>query len=89
MAGIGAGVGAGVGAGKGRRHLAETGLGYRAHLRRAFGIGGALVTAGAACFVHGLFPGLFADKASRTIVRLNEEVKRGAPHQPVLIEFEI
>ena len=77
--------------GQGRQHLAETGMNYGGHLRRAWRIGGALLVAGGACIVHGLMPALFSDKASRTIVRLNEEVKAGAPHgtEPALLEFEI
>jgi hypothetical protein len=81
-------------AGRGRRHLDETGMDYGAHLGRAWKIGGALVVAGGACFIHGLFPGLFSDKASRTIIRLHGEVKKtahstGATNPPVLLEFEI
>lgn len=78
-------------AGAGGRHLTETGMSYHAHRRRAWHIGGALLTAGAACIVHGLFPGRFTDTASRTITRLNEEIKAGhAPGaEPFLLEFEI
>jgi hypothetical protein len=81
-------------AGAGRRHLEDTGMDYGAHLGRAWKIGGALMAAGGACFVHGLFPSLFSDKASRTIIRLHEDVKKTAHHgaarsEPVLLEFEI
>ena len=74
-----------------RSHLAEAGMGYAAHLRRAFRIGGALVGAGAACLIHGLIPGLFTDKASRTIIRLNDEVAGGPAHGTggLWLEFEI
>ena len=51
-------------AGAGRRHLEETGMAYGAHLGRAWKIGGALVVAGGACFIHGLFPSLFSDNPS-------------------------
>lgn len=66
-------------------------MSYGAHLRRAWKIGGALTLAGAACVVHGLFPGLFTDKATKTIVRLNEEVTHGPSHggEAMLLEFEI
>lgn len=78
-------------AGAGRRHLGETGMAYGPHLKRAWRVGGALLVAGAACVVHGLLPGLFTDKATRTITRLNGELKahpaKGA--EPVLLEFEI
>ncbi len=77
-------------AGTGRRHLAETGMSYGSHMRRAWGIGGALVSAGTACFIHGLFPSLFTDKATRTIIRLNEEVKHPAHSGETFhLEFEI
>jgi hypothetical protein len=78
-------------AARARGHLEETGMGYGAHLKRAWGIGGKLLTAGGACFVHGLLPGLFTDKATRTIVRLNEELKKAPDpkREPVLLEFEI
>jgi hypothetical protein len=75
----------------GREHLLETGMGYGAHLRRAWRIGSKLAVAGAACMVHGLLPALFKDKASKTILNLHDEVK-GAPHQGgerMLLEFEI
>lgn len=78
-------------AGTGRRHLEETGMGYGVHMKRAWRIGGALLVAGGACVVHGLLPGLFTDKATRTITRLNDEIKAHAPSgaEPILIEFEI
>ena len=78
-------------AGTGRRHLEETGMGYGAHLKRAWSIGGPLLVAGGACLVHGLFPSLFSTTATRTIVRLNEEVKKAHPNsaEPFLLEFEI
>jgi len=67
-------------------------MGYGAHLKRAWSIGGPLLAAGGACLVHGLIPGLFTDKATRTILRLNEEVKKSPPphrREPMLLEFEI
>ena len=78
--------------GNGRSHLAETGMGYGAHLRRATRIGTRMLSAGGACLIHGLFPGLFPTTATATIVRLNDELKAGAKHgldEPVLLEFEI
>jgi len=75
----------------GREHLEEAGMAYGAHLRRAARIGSRLIGAGGACLVHGLLPGLFTDQATRTIVRLNEEIQKAPPHrrEPVLLEFEI
>jgi len=77
--------------GSGRTHLEEAGMSYGAHLKRATRIGGRLVGAGGACLVHGLFPGMFTETATRTIIRLNDEVKKGPPHkgEPFLLEFEI
>jgi len=75
----------------GRDHLRETGMGYGAHFQRAARIGTRLIGAGGACLVHGLLPGLFSDRATRTIVRLNEEIQKAPPHrgEPFLLEFEI
>lgn len=79
-------------AGAGRQHLEEADMAYGPHLKRAWRIGGALLVAGGACIVHGLLPGRFTDKATRTIVKLNDELKAHAPAggpEPVLLEFEI
>jgi hypothetical protein len=75
----------------GKHHLAETQMGYGSHLRRAWRIGSRLAVAGGACFIHGLLPGLFKDKASRTIIQLHEEVKSGPQHggERMMLEFEI
>lgn len=75
----------------GRAHLQEAGMAYGAHFKRAATIGTRLIGAGGACLVHGLLPGLFTDRATRTIIRLNEEVSKAPPHrgEPVLLEFEI
>ena len=80
--------------GRSTGHLDEVGMGYFAHMRIAFGIGARMLTAGAACFLHGLMPGLFHDKASRTVKELHEIIaKRGAhPNFPAgagALEFEI
>lgn len=79
--------------GAGREHLAEAGMGYAAHRRRAWRIGSAMTFAGIACVIHGLIPGLFRETASRTIARLNREVLAGTGQQrqapPALLEFEI
>jgi hypothetical protein len=75
-------------------HLEEVELGYLAHLRVAFGIGTSMVTAGTACFLHGLMPAFFQDKASRTIETLHGRIahRPGASRQReahVMLEFEI
>lgn len=75
-------------------HLGDVELGYFAHMRVAFGIGGSMIVAGAACLIHGLLPGLFQDRASRTVKALNQQIERGnsggADRDPsVSLEFEI
>ena len=75
-----------------RSHLAEAGMDYIAHMGRASRIGGALIVAGVACLVHGLLPGLFTTKASRTVVKLHEEIQQAPAHGPadrMWLEFEI
>jgi hypothetical protein len=42
----------------------------------AFGVGGKLLLASAACFVHGLVPALFTKTASNTIERLHSRIHR-------------
>ena len=61
-------------------HLNEVGVGYFAHMRIAFGIGGRMLVGGGACLLHGLVPGLFHDKASRTVKELHEVITRRGAH---------
>ena len=76
-----------------RTHLGDAGEGYFVHLRIASGIGCTMVSAGTACILHGMFPSLFTDRASRTIRRLNDKI--AARHNASLItalaelEYEI
>ena len=75
-----------------RSHLAEAGMDYLGHLGRASRIGGRLLVAGGACLVHGLLPALFTTKASRTVIKLHEEIS--SVHAPgaterMWLEFEI
>ena len=72
-----------------RSHLTEAGVNYFAHLQRATRIGGSLMAAGAACLVHGLLPGLFTTKASRTVIKLHEEISAHGPTETIWLEFEI
>lgn len=57
-----------------RAHLRSAGEGYFHHLRVASGIGATMVSAGATCLLHGLVPGIFTDRASRTVRRLNDRI---------------
>jgi hypothetical protein len=68
-----------------RTHLKEAGEGYREHLGVASGIGSAMILAGAACMIHGLVPGMFTDRASKTIRRLNDRIA-ARQHQSALAE---
>lgn len=79
-----------------RGHLADTGMSYLAHAGRAGRIGFALIGAGAACCVHALVPALFTTRATRTVIRINEEIAghspagaQGSGHQGMWLEFEI
>ena len=78
--------------GAGRSHLAEASMGYGAHFKRATRVGSRMLAAGGACLVHGIFPGIFTTTATNTIVRLNDELKKGhkpGEQEPALLEFEI
>jgi hypothetical protein len=68
-----------------RAHLDEAKEGYREHLAVASGIGSAMILAGSACVIHGLIPGVFTDRASKTIRRLNDRIA-ARQHQSALAE---
>lgn len=55
-------------------HPKSVGETYFAHQRMAFGFSAALFKAAAACFVHGLVPGLFQTTGSRTVMKLHERM---------------
>ena len=60
------------------RSVEET---YFAHQRAAWGFSASLLKAAAACFIHGLVPGLFESTASGSITELHERMvtqRRGA-----------
>lgn len=52
-------------------HPASVGESYGQHANFAFGVGLRMMGAGFACFIHGLFPFLFVQTASRCIRELN------------------
>lgn len=60
--------------GRSRGHLRDAGEGYFHHLRVASGIGATMISAGATCVLHGLLPGVFTNRASGTIRRLNDKI---------------
>ena len=47
---------------------------YLAHQRAAWGFSASLLKAAAACFIHGLVPGLFESTASRSVAELHERM---------------
>lgn len=55
-------------------HPAAVGETYLEHLIAAFGFGLSMVTAGLACFVHGLVPALFVRTGSTAIQSLHERM---------------
>jgi hypothetical protein len=75
-------------------HPRALGVGYFTHMRGAVAIGGSLIGAGAACLVHALIPGIFVDRASRTVIRLHDHVVRrqsgdGVPDRENWLDYEI
>jgi len=52
--------------------LGET---YWQHQRRALHFGSSMVSAGVACILHALVPALFVRTASRTVLRLHDEMQ--------------
>ena len=57
-------------------HPRSLGLSWLAHGAGAAVIGGRMIVAGAACFVHALVPALFSETAGKTVVSLSEQMKR-------------
>lgn len=74
--------------GHSRMHLAEVGETYLEHMRFAASVGGLMMAAGAACLIHALVPGLFQDKASRTIRRLHRAIERRDALEPFVARGE-
>jgi hypothetical protein len=57
--------------GRSREHLLAVGESYFQHMRFAATVGSLMVLAGLACILHGIVPGIFTDRASRTIRHLH------------------
>jgi hypothetical protein len=55
-------------------HPASVGETYLEHLHSAWGFSGSMITAGMACFLHGLLPFLFVRTASQTIASLHDRM---------------
>jgi len=56
------------------QHPASIGESYFEHLRRALGFRQSMLTGGLACFVHAIFPFLFATTGSGIIAALNDRM---------------
>jgi len=61
-------------------HPRSVGETYFEHQRVAFGFSGALLKAGLACFIHGLFPALFQTTASRAVTELRAKIAARQSH---------
>jgi hypothetical protein len=62
--------------GRSRDHLRAVGESYFQHMRFAATVGALMVLAGLACILHGLVPGIFTDRASRTIRHLHTVIEK-------------
>lgn len=73
-----------------RDHLRGAEENYLAHLRVASGIGTTMILAGIACVIHGIVPGIFSNRASNVIHRLNARIaaRRQDPLAKALTELE-
>ena len=62
------------------RHPSSVGESYGEHLAQASGFGVTMITAGAACLVHAIFPFWFEKTASLCVQRLHAQMAaRGRP----------
>lgn len=55
-------------------HPSSVGETYWQHMGMAFSFAAAMIGAGFACLLHGIFPFLFVKTGSRTIGRLNDRM---------------
>ncbi len=58
------------------KHPHSVGETYFEHARFAFSAGIRMVLAGLACIVHGVFPFLFVQTGSKTIIHLHETLSK-------------
>lgn len=58
------------------RHPAQVGETYSGHMKTAFGFGFAMIGAGLACVLHGLFPFMFTTTGSQCVERLHTRMSR-------------
>lgn len=55
-------------------HPASVGETYGEHMASAFSFGSAMIVAGFACLLHGIFPFLFVKTGSAAITRLHQRM---------------
>ncbi|WP_157089281.1 DUF6356 family protein [Oceanibaculum pacificum] len=55
-------------------HPASVGESYTEHMGTAWSFSGRMLTAGLACFVHGIFPFLFVKTGSQAITELHDRM---------------
>lgn len=75
-----------------QEHPRSLGMSWAAHAKGAVAIGAKLVTAGVACFVHAIVPGVFTETAGRTVTRMHDHMMRrraGAANPENWPEYEI
>jgi hypothetical protein len=69
-------------------HPASVGESYGEHLLRASWFGSRMMLAGAACFVHALFPFLFVKTGSKAITGLHAAMVAGRRTAPSPVQAE-
>ncbi len=57
-------------------HLEAVNETYGQHFTKAFGFGVKLILAGLACLIHSVFPEIFKNTASSTIIGMNKELSQ-------------
>jgi len=70
-----------------RKHPGTVGETYWQHLRFATRTGAAMLAAGGACVVHGLFPFLFVTTGSRAIRSLAQRLERRGGPPPAAVAW--
>ena len=73
-------------------HPRSLGMSWAGHAAGAVVIGGRMIAAGLACFVHAIVPALFTETAGRTVVDLHAHMTRrraGAANPNAWPDYEI
>lgn len=75
-----------------REHPRSLGMSWASHGVGALAIGGRLITAGTACLVHAVVPGLFTQTAGKTVMGMYDHMirrKAGAANPENWPDYEI